>query len=63
VRREVKSAYSYCSASDPAVHLGLGPTTQVKELTVRWVDGKQETFGPFEADRTVTLQRGTGRPE
>jgi hypothetical protein len=61
VRREVKSGYSYCSASDPAVHLGLGATTHLETLSVRWIDGTVEVFGPFDADRTVSLKRGEGR--
>ncbi len=60
-RREIKTAYSYCSASAPLVHLGLGAATRVEELAVRWIDGTEEVFGAFDADRAVTLRRGEGR--
>ena len=58
--RGVRSAYSYCSASEPIAHFGLGDATRVDEVTVRWPNGTRETFGNFEADGTVTLRRGAG---
>ncbi|MBZ0267314.1 CRTAC1 family protein, partial [bacterium] len=58
VSRDVVSGYSYASANDPAVHLGLGAASRVTGVTVRWVDGTEETFGDFEAGRTVRLRRG-----
>ncbi len=60
--REVRAASSYLAASDPRVHLGLGATETVDSVTVRWRDGVRERFGPFPADREVTLRRGEGRP-
>ena len=45
---------------EATVHFGLGGATQVDEVTVVWPGGQRETFGSFEADRTVTLRRGTG---
>lgn len=61
MRREVKSGYSYCSASDSRVHFGLGDAGADLEIEVRWLDGTTETFGPFEVDTSVTLARGEGR--
>jgi len=58
--RGVRSAYSYCSASEPIAHFGLGDATRVDGVTVRWPNGTRETFGNFEADETVTLHRGAG---
>jgi hypothetical protein len=58
--RAVRSAYSYLAASEPTTHFGLGDATRVDEVTVRWPDGTRETFGSFEADRSVTLRRGAG---
>lgn len=60
LRRDVRSAYGYCAASDPRVHVGLGALTVVARVDVRWPGGEVERFGPFEADREVTLTRGTG---
>jgi hypothetical protein len=62
VRREVASASSYLAANDPRVHLGLGRETVVERVTVRWVDGTREVFGPLAADQVHALHRGSGRP-
>ena len=37
--REVKAGESYLSSSDPRVHFGLGASTAVKRLTIRWPSG------------------------
>jgi hypothetical protein len=60
LRRDVRTGYSYLAANDPRVHVGLGETRQVTSVTVRWVDGTEERFGPFDADRIVELRRGRG---
>ena len=59
-RRDCKPHYSYCSSSDSRLTFGLGDASEVPEVQVRWTDGSTETFGPFEADRDVDLERGTG---
>jgi hypothetical protein len=59
--RRVRSDGSYCAANDPRVHVGLGSLTTVDEVLVRWVDGPEEAFGPFEAGREWKLARGAGR--
>ena len=61
LRRTVRSAYSYCAASDPRVHVGLGELTRVDEVVVEWPDGAVETFGPFDAGAVWELERGRGR--
>ncbi len=61
VRRDVRSAYSYCAASDARVHFGLGRESGPVSVEVLWTDGTSESFGPFEIDRDVVLQRGEGR--
>ena len=62
LRRDVRPGYSYLAANDPRVHVGLGSVSKVDGVTVRWVDGTREQFGPFEADRIVELRRGSGTP-
>ena len=59
-RRDVRTGYSYLAANDPRVHVGLGEVTRVESVTVRWVDGTRERFGPFDADGIVDIRRGTG---
>ena len=60
LRRDVKAAYGYFASNDPRVHVGLGSTSRVTDVTVRWVDGRVETFGDFDSDRIVMLRRGDG---
>jgi hypothetical protein len=60
-RRSVGAAYSYCSSSDPCLHLGLGARTGPVAVEVRWRDGTEESFGPLAADEKHVLRRGAGR--
>ncbi len=55
--RRVRSAFSYCAASAPRVHLGLGTSTAVEDVTVRFVDGEERSFGRLEAGRVHRLSR------
>jgi enediyne biosynthesis protein E4 len=60
--RDVRSAYSYLSANDPRVHVGLGAATTVDRVDVEWPGGSVDQFGPFPADTVVTLRQGAGTP-
>jgi len=62
ILRTVRSAYSYCAASDPAVHLGLGAEGEARDVVVQWADGARERFGAFPAGKVVDLCRGQGTP-
>jgi hypothetical protein len=57
LRRDVRTGYSYLAASDPRVHVGLGPSAAVDSISVRWPDGTSGRFGPFQADRIVELRQ------
>ena len=59
--RTIQPAYGYCSSNDPRVHCGLGKTSKVSSVMVRWPGGAEETFGPFVAGKLHTLPEGTGR--
>ena len=61
LRRDVRTGYSYLAANDPRVHVGLGDIRKVESVTVRWIDGVRERFGPFDADQIAEVRRGTGR--
>lgn len=61
-RRDVQTAGSYLSASDPAVHFGLGQASGVTGVEVRWPGGEHETFGEFPASGTFDLRFGAGTP-
>ena len=59
--RDSRRAFSYLASNDPRVHVGLGQTTEVTDVVVRWPNGALESFGNFKADAVVTLQRGAGQ--
>lgn len=61
IRRDVRAGYSYLASNDPRVHVGLGQETMVRNIRVKWADGARETFGDVQADRIVTLTRGSGK--
>jgi len=56
ITRRVRTAYSYCAANDPRVHIGVGRASKVEDVTVVWVDGQTQSFGDFPADQIATLQ-------
>jgi hypothetical protein len=55
--REVKAGSSYLSSEDPRVHFGLGDATRVRELVVRYPDGREARLGNVAADRLVAVGR------
>jgi hypothetical protein len=60
-RRDVVSGGSYCSQSDLRAHFGLGETTKVDRIVVRWPDGSDEVFSAEAVDRIMTVTKGKGR--
>jgi hypothetical protein len=59
--RRVRTDGSYASASDRRIQAGLGASTTVDGVVVHWPDGQRERWTGLQADRLVTLRRGTGR--
>jgi hypothetical protein len=55
--REVKAGTSYLSSEDPRVHFGLGDATRVRELVIRYPDGRETRLTGVRADRLVTVGR------
>ena len=53
--REVQAGSSYLSSEDPRVHFGLGSATRVRELAVRFPDGRTVTRRNVAADRLVSV--------
>ena len=45
VTKSVQTAYSYLTANDPRIHIGLGEENQLKNVSVQWVDGNITIFG------------------
>jgi hypothetical protein len=55
-----KGGMSYMSAHDPRVHFGLGSTTKVDMLEIRWPSGVVTKVENLAADQIITVQEGTG---
>ncbi|MDQ3671144.1 MAG: CRTAC1 family protein, partial [Actinomycetota bacterium] len=53
--REVLAGSSYLSSEDPRVHFGLGDVTSVRELRVRFPDGREVRRADVAADRIVAV--------
>ena len=53
--RDVELGSSYLSSDDPRVHFGLGKATRLKELIVRWPNGKIMRRTGVAADRILTV--------
>jgi len=51
---------SYLTASDPRLLFGLGPSTRVDAVEVRWPIGLVESFPIPPIDRYTTLREGAG---
>ena len=52
----------YLSSSDPVVHFGLGITSEIEAIEVRWQDGSRERFQGTPANRRITVSQGEGVP-
>jgi hypothetical protein len=59
---EVRSGSSYNSGSDMRLHFGLGQTTKIDSVEVRWPSGLSEHFGNVRVDSIQDLKEGTGTP-
>jgi hypothetical protein len=57
---EVQSAWSYCAANDPRIHVGLGGAARIDRVEVCWPDGPRgaamQAFGPVDAGATAVLR-------
>jgi hypothetical protein len=56
---EVRSGGSYISQNDFRLHFGIGKATSA-DVSVRWPDGKVESFSSVSPGQIVTLQEGKG---
>ncbi len=60
---EVRSGSSYNSSSDLRLHFGLGTTSALTGVTVRWPNGETEEFTGPKIDGFVELTEGKGKPK
>ncbi len=60
ILRIVRTDGSYCSASDPRIHVGLASADAPGDVVVRWTDGSTETFASPALRAVTVLRRGEG---
>ncbi|MFV1966431.1 MAG: CRTAC1 family protein [Pirellulaceae bacterium] len=59
-RRELNPSTSYLTSHDSRVHIGLGKAVRYDEISVLWPDGVLEIFPEGNANRYLTLDKGSG---
>jgi hypothetical protein len=57
---EVRAGSSFESSNDPRLHFGLGLTTRVEAIVIRWPSGRVDKFGPEAADQELVVEEGRG---
>jgi enediyne biosynthesis protein E4 len=60
--QEVRGGGSYYSQSDFRLLFGLGSSTAIDRLEVRWPNGREETWTALAIDKSHTLKEGSGTP-
>jgi enediyne biosynthesis protein E4 len=59
--QEVRSGSSYLSSGDLRLHFGLGASSEVAHINVRWPNGLEEGFSAERVDGFITLIEGRGQ--
>jgi hypothetical protein len=54
------SGGSFESSNDFRVHFGLGESTTVEKVEIRWPDGAKETYTLPSVDRYFAIEEGKG---
>ena len=57
---EVRANSSFESASDSRLHFGLGQTSRVDSITIRWPSGTVDRLGAQQADQEILVKEGQG---
>jgi enediyne biosynthesis protein E4 len=60
-RQEVRGGGSYYSQNDFRLNFGLGSSTSVDRVMVRWPNGREETWTDVAVNRLTVLTEGTGQ--
>jgi hypothetical protein len=55
--REMYPNRGYLSSVDPALHFGLGASTQVQSVVVNWPDGTTQSLENVNVDQTLVLRQ------
>jgi len=59
-RGDVMSGGSFESSNDFRLHFGLGDSTKVDKVEIRWPDGKKEMVALPGVDRFYAIEEGKG---
>jgi hypothetical protein len=59
--RRATTGGSYLSASDPRIHVGLGPTAAVERVEIRWPGGTRQTVAAPPIDRETRVAQSGSR--
>jgi tetratricopeptide (TPR) repeat protein len=59
--RSLTSGTGYLSAHDPRLWFGLGGTTKVDRLEIRWPSGAVQSWTDLPADRIIVIEEGSPR--
>lgn len=62
-RNDVISGGSYCSSSDLRLHFGLGKSSGIEKLEIRWPDGKKKIVEIGSVDRVYIVEEGKSGAE
>ena len=57
---EIHSGGSYLSQNDQRVHFGLGKSSKIDSLEIRWPSGRVETIQNLDADKFYSVLEGQG---
>ena len=57
---EVMSGSSYYSQNDLRLHFGLGQTTKVDRIEIRWPSGLKESHANLAVNQLVVIKEGQG---
>ncbi len=53
---DATTAVGYACSSDHRVHFGLGTSTRIKEVKIRWPSGKTQVMTNVQANRVLTIE-------
>jgi enediyne biosynthesis protein E4 len=57
---EIRANGSFESASDPRLHVGLGPASKVEAIRIRWPSGKVDNIDGEAADQELVIAEAAG---
>ena len=59
--RSLRAGEGYISQNSKWVHFGLGDSTAIEKVIIRWPNGVTESFTGLDADKRYTIRQGEGK--